>query len=696
MEGVLNLLIEGNLASEKTHFLQEKYIELINSGVNASSILVFVQNSTMKDKFQQKVFEKIAVDCIEKLQIHSFFSLVYNTVSDNWAFLEDRNVFDNPIILPNLAGLEVSQFLLKDILNEVQFKGYNSRMSLLHQIFRRYGLIVQNNLTQNQVEERAKILKEGFSDDASLVIKKFLKKTLQLRDFDYLRQCLMFNFIYKNTDYFKDIKYLFVDDGDECTPICIDFIEFLSKQLKDVYIAFDSLGSSRCGYLSADKNNFVKFKKIFNNSEIFEISDNSKLSNDALILYNNIYKSDNGVLNNFEYQSFAKRASMVDEVVNKINNLIKTKKVSPSDISIISPVIDDMLKFSLKESFGKRLNLLYISGNEKLIQNRLVLASITILKLNTELKNSLSEFDIRVILSEILHIPLKYCSEILKEFNKNKVLQPYSFQDDEYNTKYAKFLSLVDVLSTSKSKISEQIVQIYNQLFNFSNVNKSEINKFNFFIKQIIDFENVFGENFNARKTDIILQIENSIISENPYSVLEIEKNDLVVSTPQKIIDNQIRTKYQIWLDISSSEWIKNDIGPLYNAWVFQKDWNKSEYKNNDDIELSTQKTARILRKLVLCADNNIFAYSSLFDGMGVENFGGIEKYFLSEETAVTNSSFKIVPRDDQKPVLAYKSGRMAISAVPGAGKTTILLALIIELLKKGIKPENIFVLTYM
>ena len=38
----------------------------------------------------------------------------------------------------------------------------------------------------------------------------------------------------------------------------------------------------------------------------------------------------------------------------------------------------------------------------------------------------------------------------------------------------------------------------------------------------------------------------------------------------------------------------------------------------------------------------------------------------------------------------------MAISAVPGAGKTTILLALILKLLNKGIKPANIFVLTYM
>ena len=38
----------------------------------------------------------------------------------------------------------------------------------------------------------------------------------------------------------------------------------------------------------------------------------------------------------------------------------------------------------------------------------------------------------------------------------------------------------------------------------------------------------------------------------------------------------------------------------------------------------------------------------------------------------------------------------MGISAVPGAGKTTILLALIVKLLERKIPPEHIFVLTYM
>ena len=315
---------------------------------------------------------------------------------------------------------------------------------------------------------------------------------------------------------------------------------------------------------------------------------------------------------------------MLDEAIKQVKTLLENGN-NPCDISIIAPEIDDMLKFALKENFGNNLNLVYLSGNEKLVQNKFVLATLTILKLNTDLRAYLTEFDLRIILSEFLRIPLNYCVDILDEFSVTKTLVKYNFKDEEYNYKFGQFVDLVDQLANSGKKLSEQIIDIYNFLFNFSSATKNEINKFNFFVKKIKDFEGVFGAEFNKHKTDIILQTENSIIAENPYSVLEIEQNDLIVSTFQKIIDNKVKTKYQIWLDITNSQWIKSDTGPLYNAWVFQKDWDKNEYTIEDNISLSKDKIARVLRKLTLCATDFIYCYSSLFDSNGVENFGAID-----------------------------------------------------------------------
>lgn len=688
------MLISGDLSTNKTGLLINAYADLLNSGVKSSEILVLVQNSNLKQNFINKTLEKLKIKCIEKLQIHSFFSLVYNTINDNWASVENINPFDNPTILPNLAGLEVSQFLLKNILKEITFKGYNSKKSLLHQIFRRYSLIVQNNLTDEEIEWRSRVLNESFADDAKIALKKLLKETLALRDFDYLRQTLVFNYIYKNSDYFKNIKYLILDDGDEITPVCFDFISHLAPQLKEVFIAFDEKGASRAGYLSADRTAVWKFEELFNQKAKKLISEN-ELYKDAENLFSNITKNENSTLEHFSLQSPSKRASMIDLAVKQIKELLN-KNILPSEISIITPVIDDMLKFSLKENI--HTNLMFLSGSEKLIQNKLVKSILTILKLNNSMQ--INEFDLRVVLSEFLGIPIKYCKDILENFNIKGTLIEYEFKLEEYTEKYKKFLDILNSLSQSNSKLSEKVFDIYNELAEFYEVNPVELNKFNFFIKQLQDFENIFGKDFENKQNEIINQIENSIISENPYSTLEISQNDLIISTPQKIIDNQIKTKYQLWLDISSDEWIKSDTGPLYNAWVFQRGWAKDEFTIDDNIELSKEKTARILRKLTLCAAEHIYTYSSLFDGNGVENFGGIEEYIkineINEQTQNNTVNFKIIPRDDQKPVLDYKSGQMAISAVPGAGKTTILLALILKLLDNGINPENIFVMTYM
>ncbi len=689
------MLIEGSISSDKTKILVEEYARLLNSGISAGEILVLVNNSSAKEKFCERTFELLNIDCLEKMQVYSFFGLVYNTIIDNWAFLENKLQNGRTTVIPNMIGLEISQFLLKDIIKDIKFEGYNSKKSLLQQLFRRYSLIIQNNLTDDEVEWRSKtVLKEGFAEDTNKALKTLLLKTLNYRSFDYLRQTLLFNYIYKNADVFKNIKYLIIDDADEITPVCFDFIKHLKPQLSKIFVACDKLGSSRTGYLSADKNIYKKFKDLLN-EEVKTLPLKSRMTDDANNLFSNIVDGTSIKLRNFSSISPSKRATMIDLAVLKIEELLK-KGFKASDISIVTPVIDDMLKFCLKEKI-KKANLLFLSGSEKLIQNTYVLSSLTILKLNTELKNELTEFDLRVILSNILDIPIRHCKSILENFNKSKILIDYEFELEEYTKKYQNFKNLIFEIKTSNLRMSEKVYKIFKELFDFKQANRNEINKFAFFIKELQDFESVFPEDFIKNKSEeIIKQIETSVIAENPYSTVDIGEKDLVIATPQKIIDNQIQTKFQLWLDTSSNEWIKNDTGPLYNAWVFQSDWSKDDYTINDDVLLSVQKTARVLRKLMLCSKEFVYIFSSLFDGLGVENFGGIEQYFKNEEEKINSIGFNFVPRDDQKPVLDYKSGNMAISAVPGAGKTTILLALIIKLLNDGINPENIFVLTYM
>ena len=691
-----------NKISDKNNskIIAKKYTEWIKEGVSPNNILVIAFNATSKKDVISDILKSAEINNLSDFKINTFNGLIYNSVIDNWGILEPKISDTNTRINPNLSGLEVSQYLLKEIIKEDEVKGYNSKKSLLHQIFRRYSLITNNNLTPDEIRKKSKILGESFGEDATKIIQKLKAKTIEYRTFDNIRQAQIFTHIYKNTDYFKNINYLIAEDCDELTPLFYDFLKTIAPQLKDKLILFDKDGGTRRGYLCAEPKSQYILKEIFKEDFIDETQENENINK----LTKNIINGEKNKLDNIKLFSLSKRVDMAEYAVEQINNLIKNG-VKPKDIAVVTPIQDKMLHVTLDTRL-KNCTPVFLTGNDKLADNSLVKAVLTVLKLSKKSQivfdkfsqniNAADEYELRHILQKYVGLPIKNCRKILENYKEQNLLVPIN--SDEKFSDFNKFCELVEKLKKSNLSLSEKAYYTYKNLA--KKVTKKDLSKFNFFLKELQDFEKVFQkEKDNSFEDNIITQIENSIISENAYSTLQLETDSLVVATPQKIIDNKIKTKYQFWLDISSLEWIKADIGPLYNAWVFQKSWDKNSYTLEDNLKLSKEKTSKILRKLMLNTEE-VTGLSSLFDTQGIENYGGIEEYLVEENSEISeednNKAVKIIPRDDQKPVLEYQSGKMAISAVPGAGKTTILLALIIELLNRKINAENIYVLTYM
>lgn len=682
------MLIQGNCNSGKVKYLAEKYVELISSGVKAEEILVLVLNSYKRIEFYNEVFKLNPLLEKEKHNIFTFGGLCYNAFLDNWDYISNLINAPSDEVKPNLCGLEVSQFIFKQSVKTADFSDYISKVNLLHQLFRRYSLIVQNCLSNSDVVERSKMLNESFYREAQKAIDDYKLKTIQYKSFDYLRQLAILPSIYNKTDYFKNIKYFICDDADEFSFAFWSFVNAILPQLTQYYIAFDENGSSRCGYLCAYKSGIKDFINKYS-PKIIKLEDKSKFAELSNEIFENI-KNGRKIKNlSLNYNIQLKRLDMFNSVLDYIKTLMK-QGVHPSDISIITPVFDEILMQNFS-AVKDGINFQILAGNEKLVQSNTVKYILIILKLLNNLP--VLEYEIKFLLLNLLKIPYKKCLDIIKEYSVNKQFKTYEFQEKTYEYQYKKLFALIQAESKVKNGISSQIKIIFSNLISEFDENFDK-DKYDFLLKEALSFEKAFVSNCENITEEFIKQIENSVISENPAEAFYIKKDAVIVSTVQKIIDFSLKTKYQIWLDVSNNEWFKNDTGTLYNAWALNRDWNKKEYTLEDNINLTREKTARMLRKLILCAQEKIVLFSSVYDNTGNENFGGLTDYIEFKEEH--KPEFKIIPRDDQKPVLDYKKGKMGIMAVPGAGKTTILLALIIKLINEGINPENIFVLTYM
>ncbi len=723
------MLIKGHLNSNKTDILVNEYEKLLNKGVAAEDILVIVQNFKKKNEFIEKTKKLLTREALTSFNVYTFFGLVYNFILDNWVIVENKIKDENAKIAPNLSGLEVSQYIFRKAIDEVQFKGYNSKGNLLHQLLRRYSLCVLNALTPDEIKERAKILSDPFYSDIKNALNLYKLKTLNLRAFDYLRQTDIFKYIYENT--FNPYKYVFLDDGDEITPALFEYLKFIKPDIKEFFIAYDEFGCTRKGFLGALEFDFERF-----------LDESPKLAPAKTLktkkgdeIFHTIKAGDSVLIENSYLQSFIRQDEMIAEAVRKINTLLSDPKnrLKPSDIAIVTPNIDDYLKFQLEKINAP---VQYLSGSEKLSKNPDIAAILEVLKALNNKNLKISPYVFRGILAKILKLDFNLVLKIADDYEvfDNDIFD--CLKKFSENEGVARFLEICDEMTDKK--LSIQLYTVAYEYVELKPENKSLLYKINQLLKQVRDFEEIFNpgafgggsDSENAlslslnsvSNRELILQLENTIVSENPLSSANVDENAVVVSTAQKLIDNSVVSKHTFLLDTTSSNWTKQDIGPLYNAWVFQKSWKKKSFELEDNINCALDKTSRLIRKIYLLNEGEIYIYSSIYDFLGAENFKGINHFFKENPSAAINGvmgeaqggsgneaeggaknpamapkkGFKIVPRPDQAPVLEYKEGKMAVSAVAGAGKTTIMLALILKLLNENVPPENIFVLTFM
>ncbi|MEI7474197.1 MAG: ATP-dependent helicase [bacterium] len=707
------MLITGELGAGKTSYLVEQYCNIVMSGISPSEIMVICQNKHKQNDFTSRVLtqlSKLGYNQSANFNIRTFNGIVYNFIFDNWSYIEQKIVKlnDKSEIFPNLCGLESTEYLLRNIINVINqrkdvsdsFRDYLSSHNLLHQILRRYSLIIQNNLSDYEINNANSILNETHTQQVEEAIKSIKKQELVLRHFDYLRQTEIFSSVFQERfDYFKDIKYLFVDDFDEIPYVAQNFIREIRLKSEKFYISADLNGGSRRGYLCAYPEGLDEIKNI-ENIRTVKLTKPNKMQDDAEKLFVAIKSNISAKLDNFYHDNLLWRTDMIKNAMIKITDLV-ADGVDFNEIVVVAPDFDICMKYSLQEFFEQNsYNYQFFSGSKKLIDDKIVKSVLIIAQIiNKEWYLFPSKSELSELFSFLWNYAVNKADIYQNKRLNSKSLKSLVFGIEELDVKYAEFLSKIEEISEENLDIYSQLGVIFTKIILPIIDENTQLNDFNNLLKSLREFQELIiklGKELKNEEREWIIQIKSTVVSDNPAVAEEINENAIKIATPQKVVDLELHSNYQIWIDTSSNSWIKDDTGPLYNSWMLRKNCAISDYTPDIHRKLTLEKSAHLLRKLVLCSKEHIYCYSSDYDSTGRENaYGGIV-LFLGQiiETAVKD--FNFTPREDQKDIIDYKGGMLAVPAVPGAGKTTVMQGLIHKLIKDGTPPEKILVLTYM
>jgi DNA helicase-2/ATP-dependent DNA helicase PcrA len=743
------LYLEGPMGSGKTSRLRTHADRLLDT-VPAASMLVLCSNHARQKQFIDALLHERGTP-LAQLPVYTYAGFVRNTLFNYWPLVEQIMASSlkrgAPCIRPELSGLEDSELMLRWLLARLRrdslqtgqpvFDNFpGSDMHIYKQIVRRLRLRSENQLTRQQMQERSVLLDEMCRTEVAWLETQFDRESYILRVLDPNKQLDIFGSLMNQDNAMsqwlkRDIRHLIVDDVDETIPAQQRLIEFLAPSLDTLILAADVDGGSRRGYLNAYPYGWEDLKKLRPGAvETLECTDVSAQA--ASILLAN-WKAPT------EFQAlppmvrvmddFVTRVEMLEQVVEDVDAMLESG-YQAGDLALILPKTDFLSFYQLQNRLNQRgIPVQLLSGTKRPSDNPKCKAFITLLQwancVNWKIQPS--RWEIKTVLMQALQ--LHYLPELAGEALETLAQSiADALTEAEATGRLLPVMELLPLELGENAKARYQTLarwlekaprlpfdkQLYSAFQDILALYASERDGYldlNRIIQSYLRQREIYKglsegggvvagmETPEAFNRWWLEQVKSGSMADTPEMPEAVNPEALVIATPQKMIDTEVYRKVQCWLDVGSREWARSDNAPLYNAWVHSAVWDGTTTAFNEEFNESVirARAGHITRTLMLLATEQVRAYASELDDLGGAQLGLLKPRLLNQPEIDPNAKLqRATLREDQAPVLKYAGGTMAISAVPGAGKTFVNVELLLELIERGVQPDSILVLTYM
>ncbi len=745
----MRLYLEGPLGSGKTTRLLAETANLLETAP-ASSLLVLCSNHARQQQFIAGLLQAISRP-LAQLPVYTYAGFVRNTLFDYWPLVEAEiagTLKKGKIrIRPELSGMEDSELILKWLLARLRkdaaskgqepFKDFpGTDKHILKQIVRRLRLRSENQLTRKDMLARSVLLDEMCREETAWLEQRFDVESYQLRVLDPNKQLDIFSSLLKKDNALsqnlkRQIKHLVVDDVDETIVAEQRLIEFLAPTLDTLMLTADIDGGSRRGYLNAYPYDWEALKQLRPGKTEVLTRDDASYQAAQTLLSNWKTQTDFNPLPAMVQMNdgFITRVEMLEQVVDDVLALLE-KGYGAGELCIVLPKTDFLSFYQLQNRLTRRgIPVQLLSGTQRPSDNPKCRAFVNLMHWANcaRWQCGLSAWDIKTVLMQLLqlHQVPGFSREALDEFARQlherlmnqagmeALLPPaHELQNNVPADVVSRYQQLADWLLQARELAFEpQLYSAFKTLLAPFSSERDGYSDLSRIIQSYVRQREIFDgfvsdgaepmeglstvDDFNRWWLE---QVKSGTVADTPERPEAIRSDALVIGTPQKVIDTELRRKIQCWLDVGSREWARSDNAPLYNAWVHSAVWDHSTAAFTEEFNESVIRTraGHITRTLMLLATEQVRAYASELDDLGFAQVGLLKPRLLVDTESIRVKLERAILRPDQMPILDYESGTMAISAVPGAGKTFVNVELLLELIERGVAPDRILVLTYM
>lgn len=716
--------LEGPLGAGKTARLIDKASQLL-ARVPSTSVLVLCATAPRQRAFQIRLASQLAAP-LGQWPIYTYQGFARNALLNAWPLVEARlgEAFkENAQWKPFLCGTQESVALARLTLTQLRQKQSEAfadfptgEASLIRQLVRRIRLRAEYGLSRQQMAARSAWLGEPYQAETTAFDALFDRLSYQYRHLDTSKQSEVFlRMLEENQAFCQQVigplAHVLVDDVDETTPAAQRFLRKLAPDAQTWWLTADIDGGSRRGYLSAYPYDWPALKRL-REGQTVPLQRTDTIATDATQLLSHWQTEPDAwqPLPCVTHHPVATYADMVDAVASHCAGLTTPlSAVAPEDIAIVLPDGDALHLAVMRQALARYgLDSEALVGTHHPLRNPLCSAGLSWLRFaNPEWWPQCPD---ALALSHACHwlfgdgLPEGYIQALSTSRPNLPALELTDTHCQGHLEAFANWLGQVRDGMTLEAQLHALFEGCISRVLSHDLALAHPLADWSALIdswQRHKELASLAG--LSNPEAQWLAWMLDPIASNTPKDPAQLLPGKVLVGTPQKLIDAEARTAVQLWVDVGAQGWMRTDHAPLYSAWahpgLMQPQPGVEPLEKPHELALTRARAAHISRTLMLLARERIVAFSSdeacTGQPLPVAN-GGLLPRLCVQAVPRTTVTLPFQLRADQQPVCEYRGGTMAVSAVPGAGKTFINVVLILTLIAEGWPAEQMVVVTFM